>query len=100
MLTKALDKHKIKFQILNLDSKIPSISAIILTTSEDIDKLEVKNNNNYIVYSRTYDFERYVIKVLAAYRIGYREVYSTLTFSIDPGNKIGLMIFVDDFYLN
>lgn len=100
ILKNDLDKHNIKFQILNLDAKIPTISSIILTTSEDIDKLDVRNHNNYLVYSKKDDFKKYLIKVTAAYRIRHIKNYSTLTFSIDPGNKLGLMIFLDDFYLD
>jgi hypothetical protein len=100
MLKNELDKHNIEFQILNLDAKIPRISSIILTTSEDIDKLKVRNHNNYLVYSKKDDFEKYIIKIIAAYRISYKNNYSTLTFSIDPGKKLGLMIFLDDYYLD
>lgn len=99
MLKNELDKHNIKFQILNLDAKIPTISSIILTTSEDIGKLRLRNHDNYLVYSKNYDFAKYLIKIIAAYRINHKESYSTLTFSIDPGKKLGLMIFLDDFYL-
>lgn len=99
VLKKELDKHNIKFQILNLDAKIPTISSIILTTSEDFDKLKAGTHNTYLVYSKNYDFEKYLIKVIAAYRIKYKKNYSTLTFSIDPGKRLGLMIFLDDFYL-
>jgi hypothetical protein len=100
MLKKELDKHKIEFQILNLDAKIPTLSPLILTTSKDFDKLEVRNRDNYLVYAKDYNFDKYLIRVIAAHRIGYKEVYSSLTFSIDPGNKFGLMIFLDAFYLN
>ena len=100
MLKNELDKHYIEFQILNLDAKIPTISSIILTTTEDIDKLKVRNHNNYLVYSKSHDFKKYVIKVIAAFRIGYKKYYSRLTFSIDPGKKFGLMMFLDDYYLN
>jgi len=100
MLKNELDKHYIEFQILNLDAKIPTLSSIILTTTEDIDKLKVRNHNNYLVYSKSHDFKKYVIKVIAAFRIGYKKYYSRLTFSIDPGKKFGLMMFLDDYYLN
>ena len=100
MLKNALDKYKIEFQILNLDAKIPTLSSLILTTSEDFDKLEVRSRDNYLVYVKNCNFDKYLIRVIAAYRIGYKDIYSTLTFSIDPGNKFGLMIFLDDFYLN
>ena len=50
MLKNELDKHNIDFQILNLDAKIPTISSIILTTSEDIDKLRLTNHDSCLVY--------------------------------------------------
>jgi hypothetical protein len=99
-LKNELDKHNIQFQILNLDAKIPTISSIILTTSEDIDKLKVGINDNFLVYSENQDFKKYLIRAIAASRIGYKKYYSRLTFSIDPGKRLGLMIFLDDFYLN
>lgn len=100
ILKNELDKHNIEFQILNLDAKIPTISSIILTTTEDIDRLKVRNHDNYLVYSKSHDFKKYLIKVIAGFRIGYKKYYSRLTFSIDPGKKFGLMIFLDDYYLN
>ena len=74
-LRNELDKHNIKFQILNLDTKIPTTSSIILTTSDDINKLKVRNHKNYLIYSKIYDFNKYLIKVIAAYRIRYKEIY-------------------------
>ena len=100
MLKSELDKHKIKFQILNLDAKIPAISSIILTTFEDINKTGKRTQDNYLVYSKKRDFNRFLIKVVAAFRVGFKKYYSKLTFSIDPGNKLGLMIFLDDYYLD
>jgi len=42
-----------------------------------------------------------MIKFIAAYRIGYKDSYSELTFSIDPGTKhIGLVVFLDDYFLS
>ena len=95
-----LDKYKIYFQVLNLDSKIPEIPSIILTTSNDYKKLENKNRVNYLIYSKNNGFGKYFLHVLAAVRIGYKKYYSTLTFSIDPGKKLGLMVFLDDYYLD
>ena len=95
-----LDKYKIYFQILNLDSKIPDIPSIVLTTSNDFKKLGNKNRVNFLVYSKKNDFGKYFLHVLAAVRIGYKTYYSTLTFSIDPGKKLGLMVFLDDYYLD
>jgi len=95
-----LDKYKIYFQILNLDSKIPNIPSIILTTSKDYKKLGNKNRVNFLVYSKNNDFGKYFLHVIAAVRVGYKKYYSTLTFSIDPGKKLGLMVFLDDYYLD
>jgi len=100
ILKNELDKHKIKFQILNLDAKIPNLSSIILTTFEDVNKSRKRNQNNYLVYSKKHDFNKFLIKVIAAFRIGFKKYYSKLTFSIDPGKKLGLMIFLDDYYLD
>ncbi|MHA1240699.1 MAG: hypothetical protein ACTSQU_07870 [Promethearchaeota archaeon] len=83
-----------------MDSKIPDIPSIILTTSNDIKKRGYKNRVNYLVYSKDQDFGKYFLHVLAAVRIGYKKYYSTLTFSIDPGKKLGLMVFLDDYYLD
>ena len=95
-----LDKYKIYFQILNLDSKIPDIPSIILTTSNDFKKLGNINRVSFLVYLKNNDFGKYFLHVLAAVRIGYKKYYSTLTFSIDPGKKLGLMVFLDDYYLD
>jgi len=95
-----LDKYKINFQILDLDSKIPDIPSIIITTSNDYQKLGNINRVNYLVYSKNIDFGKYFLHVIATVRIGYKKFYSTLTFSIDPGKKLGLMIFLDDYYLD
>ena len=95
-----LDKYKIHFQILNIDSKIPDIPSIILTTSNDYKKHGNKNRVTYLVYSKNIDFGKYFLHVIAAVRIRYKKFYSTLTFSIDPGKKLGLMVFLDDYYLD
>jgi hypothetical protein len=100
LLKRALDKYKIHFQILNLDSKIPDIPSIILTTSNEYRKRGDKNRAICLVYSKNIDFDKYFLHVIAAVRIGYKEYYSTLTFSIDPGKKLGLMVFLDDYYLD
>ena len=100
LLKSELDKYKIHFQILDLDSKIPEIPSIILTTTNDYKKLGNKNRVNYLVYSKNIDFGKYLLHVIAAVRIGYKKYYSSLTFSIDPGKKLGLMVFLDDYYLD
>lgn len=100
-LNKILTEKKISFKVLTLGSKIPNIASLILTTSDDIGKLITKNNNvNYLIYSPNLFFDDYIFRVLAAYRIEYKESYSKLTFSIDPGKKIGLMVFLDNYYLD
>jgi hypothetical protein len=98
-LNKRLIDNKIRFKILN--NKIPNLDSIILTTSEDFKKIEVMSDfSKFLIFSEDEDFDSYFLKVLAAFRIKYKEIYSNLTFSIDPGKTIGLMIFLDDYYLN
>ncbi|MFW9938474.1 MAG: hypothetical protein ACFFD5_12555 [Candidatus Thorarchaeota archaeon] len=100
-LNKILTEKKISFKVLTLGSKIPSIASLILTTSEDVPKFETKNNNvKFLIYSPEIFFEDYILRVIAAYRIEYKEHYSKLTFSIDPGKRIGLMVFLDNYYLD
>jgi len=100
-LNKELNHLNIEFKILSRSSKVPDISSLLLTTSG-----EIKNfRNNYknlkiLAYNESDNFEYYILKVLAAYRIDYKESYSDLIFSIDPGLKqIGLVVFLDDYYL-
>jgi hypothetical protein len=100
-LNKELLRLKVKFEILTVRSKIPTIESIILTTSEEIHKFKQKYKKLYILpYNNEENFDHYVLKILAAYKIGYKERYSVLVFSIDPGTKqIGIVIFLDDYYL-
>ncbi|MFX1382929.1 MAG: hypothetical protein ACFFBP_10850 [Promethearchaeota archaeon] len=98
-----MNRFGIKVKILNFGNKIPNIPCLILTTSEELEK--IKNPNENIVKILSYDknekFEKYITRLLAAYRIGYEDNYSELIFSIDPGTKnIGLVIFLDNYYLN
>ncbi|GAG12017.1 unnamed protein product, partial [marine sediment metagenome] len=52
-------------------------------------------------YKKNDKFNEFIIKILASYRVGYKDNYLNLTFSIDPGAKhIGLVIFLDDYFLN
>jgi len=100
-LNKALKEKKIQFKVLNIEKKLPYTPSLILTTSKELNKLERINNKAIILaYSNTEKFENYFLEVLSSYRVGYKEIYSSLTFSIDPGKKIGLMIFLDDFFLD
>ena len=100
-VNKLLNNKKLNFKILNFWDKIPNIPSIILTTSRELNQISSKNELiDVIPYSPKENIEKYFFKVLAAYRLGYRD-YEELIFSIDPGlNHIGLAVFLDDFYLN
>ena len=102
-LNKELEHLQIKFEVLNIRTKIPDIpNSIILTTMEEISNFENIDNvkGKILSYANKEDFEQFMVKVLAAKRIG-KIRYSELVFSIDPGTKhLGLVIFLNDFYLN
>jgi hypothetical protein len=100
ILNKELKKFGVKFKILNFGTKIPKSPAVILTTSNDFRKLKVQDDGyNFLVYPENGNFNEYIIRVISAYRIGFKESYNDLIFSVDPGNKTGLMVFLDNFYL-
>jgi len=102
-LNEELKRLNIKFKVLNIGNKIPNLPCLILTTSDEIEEIENRNNQyaKFLTYSKNEDLDKYILKVLAAYRIGYKDKYSELVFSIDPGTKhIGLVVFLDDYYLN
>jgi len=101
-LNKELNRLKIKFEILKIRTKLPTLPSIILTTSEEIHKFE-KTYEKLIILPYSYgdNFNHYILRVLAVYKIEFKDNYSELTFSIDPGtNHIGIVIFLDDYYLN
>ena len=100
-INKELNRLNIKSKILNIGAKLPEHSSIILTTSEDLQQFKNSNKNkNFLMYSKDDNFNHYILKVIAAYRIEYKNNYSELTFSIDPGTKyIGMVVFLDDYYL-
>jgi len=99
-INKELNKLKIPFKILSVNKIIPKYSAIILTKSNELINWQENEKNSVILaYSDNDDFNHYLIKVIAAYRVGYKEKYSELLFSVDPGKKTGLMIFLDGLYL-
>ena len=100
-LNKELNRLNIRFEILNLRIKNPIVPSLILTTSKEAPKFKNSSEKLRILpYSEEYNFHYYILKVLAAYRVGYEEYYSKLMFSIDPGTKqIGVVIFLDDFFL-
>ena len=102
-LNKELSTLNIELDILNIGDKIPNLPCLILTTSEEVNKF--KNPNEKIVkihaFTQESNFHKYILKIMAVYYIGYKEEYSELTFSLDPGTKhIGLAVFLDDYYLN
>jgi len=91
----------VKFEILTVRSKIPTFASIILTTFEEIHKFEKNYEKLQILpFHKDGNFQHYILKILAAYKIDYKDNYSTLIFSIDPGtSQIGIAIFLDDYYL-
>ena len=102
-LNKQLTSLNVAFKILNISDKIPNLPCLILTTSEEVDKIENPNEEIVIIhaFSQEEDLHKYILKILAVCKIGYKEEYSELTFSIDPGSKhVGLAIFLDDYYLD
>ncbi|MFW9781938.1 MAG: hypothetical protein ACFFFB_06610 [Candidatus Heimdallarchaeota archaeon] len=100
-LNKALKEKNIPFKISNIPNKIPNFPSIILTTVKELDRLLRINNRAIILaYSLNEKFEDYLLKVIASYRVGFKNNYNSLIFSIDPGNRIGLMVFLDDYYFD
>jgi hypothetical protein len=102
-LNKELERLQIKFEVLNIRTKIPDIpNSIFLTTSKEMNKFENIDSlkSKILSYSKEEDFEQYIVKLLAVKRIG-NKTYSHLVFSVDPGTKnLGLVIYLDDFYLS
>jgi hypothetical protein len=79
---------------------MPNSPSIILTTSEEVRFLKNLNKNKVVLlhYSKKDNFDRYMFDIIREYRIGVKS-YSNLLFSIDPGKKLGLMVFLEDLYL-
>jgi len=100
-LNKELNHRNITFKILNIGNKIPEFGALVLTTCEEFKKYNLNNlKTEILAYDKKENFEKFMIKFIAAYKIGYKDRYSELTFSIDPGTKhIGLVVFLDDYFL-
>ncbi len=101
-LNAELNRLKVRFKILSFGARIPDFPSIILTTEEESGKIEIPNKDKVTIlpYANNSDFDQYITKFIAAYRIGYKSSYSELIFSIDPGTKyIGLVVFLDDYYL-
>ena len=102
-LNKELNSLNIAFDILNFGDKIPNLPCLILTTSEEVYTIKNPNEDNIKIhaFTRNTNFRKYILRILAVYHINYKEAYSELTFSLDPGTKhIGLAVFLDDYYLN
>ncbi len=100
-LNKELNYRNISFKILNIGNKIPEFNALLLTTREELVKYNLNNlNTEILAYNKKEKFEKFLIKLIAAFKIGYKDSYSELTFSIDPGTKhMGLVVFLDDYFL-
>ncbi len=102
-LNKELERLQVKFEVLNVGKKIPNIpNSIILSTLKEMKNFEIvdKVKGKILPYAKEDNFEQYIVKVLAVKKIG-KINYSELIFSIDPGTKhLGLVIFLDDYYLN
>lgn len=98
-LNKELQQLQIKFKVLNIGDKIPNIpNSLILSTSKEMNNFE--KVDKILFYEKDENFKQYIVKVLAIKKIG-KKTYYELVFSIDPGTKhLGLVIFLDDFYLN
>jgi hypothetical protein len=100
-LNRELNQKNIPFEILNKGNKIPEFNTLILTTHEEWTKIKLVNyNTEVLAYNKEEKFDKFLIKLIAAFKIGYKDRYSELTFSIDPGTKnIGIVIFLDDYFL-
>ncbi|MFX1500959.1 MAG: hypothetical protein ACFFDH_08360, partial [Promethearchaeota archaeon] len=100
-INKELNRLNIRFEILNLKIKNPKVPSLILTTFKETLKFKnISEKLEILPYSEGNNFNYYIFKVLAAYRVGYKKKYSELVFSVDPGSKkIGVVIFLDNFFL-
>lgn len=101
-LNKELKRLNIDFEILYIGRKLPTISSIVLTTLDEIKKLEnIPEKLIILPHSSKDNFNHYILEVLAAVHLEFKDYYSELTFSIDPGTtQIGIVVFLDDFYLH
>ncbi|MFX1237670.1 MAG: hypothetical protein ACFFAS_14240 [Promethearchaeota archaeon] len=96
-------RHGLKFNILNFKNKIPNLPCIILTTSQEVSRIAKFSEELVKIISKEQEepLKKYILRVLAAYKVGFKEDYSILVFCIDPGTKhIGLVVFLEDRYLN
>lgn len=98
-LNTELNRLNITFKVLNLRDKIPNIPAIVLTTLEEEGCFKNVNLSKVVLlpYTEKINFKKYIFDVIRAHRINFKD-YSTLLFSIDPGKKLGLMVFLEGYY--
>lgn len=94
-------KLKLPIRVLNFGTKFRKMDGIILTTKSEYEQFSLeKQNDRFLVYSETQDFEEFIMKVLATHKLGYVDNYSEIIFSIDPGyKKSGVAIFIDEYFL-
>ncbi|MBN1216643.1 MAG: hypothetical protein JXA99_14535 [Candidatus Lokiarchaeota archaeon] len=99
-INKILTELKIDFKIIGINDKIPRIPSIILSTFEELELLDSKIDRSRIIilpYNKQDNFNKYIFNFTKIYYCG-KETYSNVLFSIDPGNTIGLAIFLDGHY--
>ncbi|MEJ2250235.1 MAG: hypothetical protein P8Y97_11345 [Candidatus Lokiarchaeota archaeon] len=99
-LNKRLKSLKLSYRVLSLGEKVPYYPSIILTTEKETKNLPNFHNNKttIISYKENTDFEVYIFKILKSYQVG-NKISKSLMFSIDPGKKFGLIVFLDGYYL-
>ena len=100
-LNKELTRKKVDFKILSVGSKIVDSPSLVLTTLGEFNRFKRKYKNlKFLTFDENSNFKYFILKVLAAYKTSYKEIYSNLIFSIDPGSKkIGMVVFLDGYYL-
>ncbi len=99
---KSLKALNIPIKILNPQDRIPNMDCLILTTVKEFREMSrmAETEAKFIPYDKSQSFEEYLVKILAFYRVGYKQ-FSEVTFSIDPGTKkIGLVIILDNYFLH
>jgi len=97
-INKELNDLGYKFNIIEFKDIIPNISSIILTTLEESKKIINFNKNKVLIfpYNEKEDFDKYIFNIIKIFQCGAKD-YSNLLFSIDPGQTIGLAVFLDGF---
>lgn len=100
-INNGLKNKRVQFRILTFWDKIPNIPSVILTTSKELNQIEIVNKDtNLLEFIDGDDINQYILKVLAVFRLGYQD-YDNFLFSIDPGlNHIGIVVFLDDYFFD